>query len=83
MNINIVPIKKTLVCNRIQLEMDNFQLKATKGSCKVLFYNEMWEYVKMERVEIPEDVYANWGIDDQIIVHYVLNALQLQEASEL
>jgi len=43
---------------------------------KVIFTN----VIKVERVEIPEEVYTNWGTDDQIIIDYVLNTLSLQIA---
>lgn len=83
MNINIIPTETKYVCDRIQISIDDFKLKATNGSCRVFFYNESGgSVVKVERVEIPEEVYTNWGTDDQVIVDYVLNTLQLQEGLE-
>lgn len=83
MNIYIIPTETTHVCNRIQISMDDFKLKATNGSCRVFFYNESGgSVVKVERIEIPEEVYTNWGTDDQVIVDYVLSTLQLQEGPE-
>ena len=75
---NIVPTETTQVCNRIQITMDDFKLKATTGACRVFFYNSNDTVIKVERVEIPEEVYTNWGTDDQVIIDYVLNALGLE-----
>lgn len=77
MDITINPVNVTHTCNRIQISMDDFTLNATTGMCRVYFYNTAGVVVKVERIQIPEEVYVNWGVDDQFIVDYVLETLNL------
>jgi hypothetical protein len=79
MDIDIVTTETKQMCNRIQITMDNFRLKAITGACRVFFYDANNVVIKVERVEIPEEVYTNWGTDDQVIIDYVLGTLFLQE----
>lgn len=76
--VNIVPVTFSYTCNRVQITIDDFQLLATSATCRVYFYNgDTGSVIKVQSVTIPEDIYAEWGTDDQFIIDYVLQTLNL------
>lgn len=78
MIVNIEPITFSETSDHIQITLDDFQLNATTGKCRVYFYDiNTSRVLKVEHVTIPESVYANWGTDDQFIVDYVVQALNV------
>lgn len=79
MIVNVSPVTVAHTIQSVEIRFDEFALKATKGACTVLYLSDH-RVVKIERVEIPEDVYTSWGTDDQVIIDYVLSQLNLMEA---
>jgi hypothetical protein len=76
MIVDISPVSIAYVASKIEIRMDDFQLGAATGTCTV-YYMDGPRVVKAERVEIPEEVYVEWGTDDSFIAQYVLTALNL------
>lgn len=76
MIVNITPITVAYTVTKVEIRMDDFQLGATTGTCAVYFFDGQ-RAVKAERVEIPEEIYSEWGQDDSFITQYVLTALNL------
>lgn len=78
MIVNISPVDIISTATKVEIVMIGFSLKATSGMCDVMFYNDT-RSIKTERIIIPEDVYSIWGSDDQVIIDYVLNTLDLTQ----
>lgn len=76
MIVNITPFSVAYSANKVEIRMDDFKLGATTGMCTVYFFDD-YRVIKVERVEIPEEVYTQWGQDDWFVVNYVLDQLNL------
>lgn len=76
MIVNIEPVTFSETSSTVQITLEDFELNATTGKCRVYFYNNN-RVIKVEYVTIPEGVYANWGTDDQFIIDYVVQTLNI------
>lgn len=74
MIVNIEPLPQSIT--QVQIRVIDFNLMATSCTCEVAYISES-VCVRVEKVDIPEDVYAQWGTDDNVIVSYVLQQLDL------
>lgn len=62
--------------DNITIEVMNYELGATSASVAVRF-NMGTTTLERRIVEIPAELYAQWGTDDSIIVDHVITTLQL------
>lgn len=77
MPIPIVPIETVRECTQIEIVMPSFSLNATEGFVYVYFMTADGNTFKSERVEIPSNIYAEWGTDDMYIVQYAMAQLNI------
>lgn len=75
----ITPVPETREIARIQLSVPQFHLNATTMDVYVTMYTKDDQYVNSKMVHIPEDVYSEWGQDDEHIINYVLTELNIQK----
>ena len=82
MILNIEPYTVSHVGSKVEISMPEFQLGLTESVAYAHIMTEQGMIVKVERVPIPPEVYAEWGQDDRFIVDYVLEQLNIIEATE-
>lgn len=75
--INISPKKFQKDAVAVTIEVRGFQLNSKSGTAVAIFSDEDGHELKRERVDIPEEIFTQWGTDDSIIENYVLQQLQL------
>lgn len=79
MIVNIEPLSQSIT--QVQIRVIDFNLMATSCVCEVAYMSES-VCVRVEKVDIPEEIYTQWGTDDSVIVNYVLQQLNLIAAEE-
>lgn len=77
--IEITPISQTREISKVQLSVPQFVLNAKNMDINAIMYTSDNQYVKSQLIHIPDDVYAEWGKDDDHIIDYVLTQLHIQK----
>lgn len=76
-HIDVDPISQTRKITKIQLSVPQFLFNATEMDVYVTMYTEDMQFVNSQLVHIPPDIYKNWGTDDNYIINYVLQQIQI------
>lgn len=77
--IEITPIPQTREIAKVQLSVPQFVLNAKNMDVNAIMYTKDDQFVKAQYVHIPDDVYAEWGQDDDHIIDYVLTQLNIHK----
>lgn len=82
MIVDIEPFAISNIGLKADIRMPDFQLGSTNGHAVCYILNENDVVLKLERVFIPDEIYAQWGQDDMFVVNYVLQQMNLIAAQE-
>lgn len=77
--IEISPIPQTREIAKVQISASQFVLNAKNMDVTAIMYTSDNQFVKAQTVHIPDDVYAEWGQNDDHIVDYVLTQLGIHK----
>ncbi len=79
-NVSIKPKDFSKQATKISISVRGFELNAKKCNAVVLFRDNADQELSRQIIEIPEDVFAQWGTDDSVISNYVISNLELEKA---
>lgn len=82
MIVQISPTTIAQTASNLEITMPEFKLASVDGNARVLFLTSEGAGIKVQFVYIPPEVYSQWGEDDNYIVNYVLEQLNLIAAEE-
>lgn len=77
-NIQEVNIPTKGIANKIRFNVHPFGLSPTNGfRIGYVLTDDNNKYVVGGIINVPQEIYDNWGTDDSYIVNYCLNELKL------
>lgn len=80
--IDIQPVTKESIVTKLSIDLPSFTLNATETTAHVTLFTEETRFVEARTINIPPEIYSEWGKDDDFIVDYVLAELQLTRLPE-
>lgn len=82
-NLTVDPatVTKSDVVTKIRLTIPHFFLNATTMDVFVSMFTADDKFVDNRMIHVPEDIYKEWGKDDNHIVDYVLSQLNIHKTS--
>lgn len=75
--IEIQPFTKESIVTKVSIELPSFALNATETTAHVTMFTAETRFVEVRTVNIPPEIYSEWGTDDNFIIDYVLTELGL------
>jgi hypothetical protein len=82
MIVQITPTSVTNTSTSVEVTMPDFKLGSTEGNARVIFMTSEGAFIDLKHIPIPPEVYVQWGTDDNFIVNYVLQQLNLIATEE-
>lgn len=78
-NLTVDPatVTKSDVVTKIRLTIPHFFLNATTMDVFVGMFTADDKFVDNRMIHVPEDIYKEWGNDDNYIIDYVVSQLKL------
>lgn len=87
MIIDIVPVITSTTYTKVDISFLTSRFQPPYTAMVIFQLNEEVQnsdspsHTKIKYVDIPQDIYAQWGTDDSFIIDYVLEACGLEKAS--
>jgi hypothetical protein len=80
--ISIDPVSLSSNATNVLVTMPSFELGATEGTAYVSMFSEDDRILTSKRVDIPPTIYAQWKEDDNFIIDYVLQQLNVKRSTQ-
>lgn len=61
-----------------EIDLPKYKIGETPDNLIITLYNDLYAPVYTFTIAFPDNVYENWGTDDNVVVEYVSELLNLE-----